>query len=137
MSISDHVEYLRFESEHLAGVVSCAHVLDWSSYTDPATALAAFSAPGAVTWVATHAREVIGLAHLLTDGVVQSHLSLVGVLPDHRRKGVARKLVAAAFRQAGGKWLDLCSEPGSENFYRSFRHNERTGFRIYPSEPVA
>ena len=137
MSTSHHVEYVQFDSGHLDGVVSCARVLDWPSYADPATALAAFSAPGAVTWVATHDREVIGLAHLLTDGIVQSHLSLVGVLPDYRRKGVARNLVAAAFQQAGGKWLDLCSEPGSENFYRSFRHTERTGFRIYPSEPAA
>ena len=137
MSISHQVEYVRFESGHLAGVVSCARVLDWPSYSDSATALAAFSAPGAITWVATHDREVIGLAHLLTDGVVQSHLSLVGVLPDHRRRGVARQLVAAAFQQAGGKWLDLCSEPGSENFYRSFSHNERVGFRVYPSEPAA
>jgi ribosomal protein S18 acetylase RimI-like enzyme len=90
-----------------------------------------------VTWVATHDHKVIGLANVLTDGVVQSHLSLIGVLPDYRRKGVARKLVAAAFQQAGAKWLDLCSEPGSENFYRSFRHDERIGFRIYPSEPAA
>ena len=135
MAISDRVHYEQFESSHLDGVVSCALILDWPSYTDPATALAAFSAPGAVTWVSTQDGEVIGLAHLLTDGVIQSHLSLVGVLPDHRRKGVARKLVTAAFQQAGSKWLDLCSEPGSENFYRSFRHEERAGFRVYPVSP--
>jgi ribosomal protein S18 acetylase RimI-like enzyme len=135
MSIDDHFEYSRFESGHLDGVVSCARVLEWPSYAEPAVALAAFSAPGSVTWVATHEGEVIGLAHLLTNGVVHSHLSLIGVLPDYRRRGVARRLVTAVFEQAGGKWIDLCSEPGSEAFYRSFRHQEQIGFRIHPSEP--
>jgi ribosomal protein S18 acetylase RimI-like enzyme len=99
---------------------------------DPSTASAAFSAPGAVTWVAMRGGEVIGLAHLLNNGIVHAHLSLVGVLPSYRREGVARKLVSEAFRAGGGKWLDLCAEPGSEQFHRSFPHQERSGFRIYP-----
>jgi ribosomal protein S18 acetylase RimI-like enzyme len=81
--------------------------------------------------------EVVGLVHLLSNGVVHAHLSLVGVLPDHRRSGVARQLVTAAFRCAGGKWVDLCAEPGSEQFYRSFPHREGTGFRIYPGDRAA
>ena len=79
--------------------------------------------------------RVVGLAHLLTDGVVQAHLSLVGVLPRHRLQGIARRLVREAFRESGASWLDLFSEPGSEGFYRSFVHRERVGFRIYPQEP--
>ena len=75
---------------------------------------------------------MIGMAHLLTNGRVHSHLSLVGVLPDRRRQGVARELVTRAFRAGGGKWLDLNSEPGSEDFYRSFPNQEFAGFRIYP-----
>ena len=134
MSSTHPIELLRFEPRHVDRVVSLAFSLDWPSYTNPSTVRTAFSAPGAITWVATDQDEVIGLAHLLTDGVVQSHLSLVGVLPGHRRQGVARRLIAAAFREAGSKWIDLCSEPGAEDFYRSFRHSERTGFRIYPAE---
>jgi ribosomal protein S18 acetylase RimI-like enzyme len=70
----------------------------------------------------------------VSDGLIQAHLSLVGVLPEHRRSGIARRLVAEAFERAGGKWVDLGAEPGSEAFYRSFVHQERTGFRIYPRE---
>lgn len=132
----EQIDYGRFAPEHLAGVVACARVLDWPSYADPAAALAAFTAPGSITCVATHRDTVIGLAHLLTNGVVHAHLSLVGVLPEHRRRGVARELVATAFRDAGARWLDLCSEPGSEGFYRSFPHRESVGFRIQPPEPA-
>jgi ribosomal protein S18 acetylase RimI-like enzyme len=127
------VDYARFRREHLNGVVACAKTLEWPSYADTSTALAAFTAPGAVSWVALDGQRVIGLSHLLTNGVVHAHLSLVGVLPEHRRRGIARRLIAEAFAQSGAKWLDLCSEPGSEGFYRSFRHESAAGFRLYPS----
>ncbi|MEN8162242.1 MAG: GNAT family N-acetyltransferase [Myxococcota bacterium] len=126
-------QYRRFDPAHLDGAVSVARALDWPSYAEPEAALAAFTAPGAVTWVATDEGNVIGLAHLLTNGVVHSHLSLVGVLPDYRRRGIARRLVAAAFEAGGGKWLDLCAEAGSEDFYRSFHHQTLQGFRIHPT----
>ncbi len=88
-------------------------------------------APGVV---ALEGQRVIALAHILSDGVVQAHLSLVGVLPSHRRAGIARALIVEAFRHTGGKWLDLVSEAGAEPFYRSFEHSERPGFRLYPAE---
>lgn len=136
MAIAAEVEYEPFEPAHLEGCVACARALDWPSYADPSAALAAFSAPGSITWVALHDGEVVGLAHLLTNGVVHSHLSLVGVLPRYRRGGIARSLIAEAFQRAGAKWLDLWSDPEAEDFYRSFRHQERVGFRIYPDEPA-
>lgn len=136
MSRSHDVEYQAFDSSHLEGVVRLCDQLGWPSYTDRATASAAFSAPGAVTRVAMRRGEVIGLAHLLTNGVVHAHLSLVGVLPEARRRGVASRLVSEVFAAGGGKWLDLCAEQGSEHFYRSFDHEERAGFRIYPRKPA-
>lgn len=131
--MSGQIEYVNFQENHLAGVVSCARVLEWPSYQDPAVATAALTSPSAVAWVALHGLDVVGLAYLLTDGVVQSHLSLVGVVPEHRRKGVARRLVTRAFQQSGAKWLDLYSEAGAEDFYRSFLRHEFVGFRVYPS----
>ena len=131
------IEYEAFEPSHLAGAVALCKELGWPSYSDPAIARVAFCAPGAVTWIASRKGEVVGLVHLLSNGVVHAHLSLVGVLPNHRRNGVARHLVTSAFRCAGAKWLDLCAETGSEQFYRSFQHREGSGFRIYPGEPAA
>jgi ribosomal protein S18 acetylase RimI-like enzyme len=136
MSHGEAIRYEPFAEAHLDGVVALCQELSWPSYADEAHALQAFSAPGAITWVAVCGTEIVGLAHLLTDGRVQAHLSLVGVLPGHRRRGLARRLVGEAFRISRAKWLDLVSEPGSEEFYRSFLHHERVGFRIYPYEPA-
>lgn len=121
---------------HLAGAVALCETLGWPSYADPSTARAAFSAPGTTTWAARCEGRVIGLAHLVSNGVVHAHLSLIGVAPEFRRSGIARHLVATAFRLAGGKWLDLCAEPGSEEFYRAFQHRASSGFRICPLEKL-
>lgn len=137
MSIADRIHFEPFESRHVEGAARLANALGWPSYADPRTTQAAFAAPGSITWVAIIKGQVIGISHILTNGVVHAHLSLVGVLPEYRRGGVAKRLVAEAFAQSGAKWLDLSAEPGSEGFYRSFQNQEYAGFRIYPGKPTA
>jgi ribosomal protein S18 acetylase RimI-like enzyme len=131
------VRYAPYDRAHLAGVVALARALDWPSYCDdPDLTHRALTAPGSSVAIALDGETVVGLAQVQGDGLVQAHLSLVGVLPDRRRCGVARELVRRAFTAAGGKWLDLAAEPGSESFYRSFAHREHAGFRLYPlSDP--
>lgn len=127
-----------FSSAHVDGVLALCQALEWPSYSaDPSVTERALSAPGSTTVVARDGTTIVGLAQIMGDGVVQAHLSLVGVLPSYRRRGVARRLVSEAFRSAGGKWLDLQAEPGSEPFYRSFVHQESVGFRVYPTEDPA
>ncbi len=129
------IRYTAYTRDHTAGVVTLSRALDWPSYCeDPSVTHRALSAPGSTTVVALEGERVVALAHVLSDGVVQAHLSLVGVLPSHRRAGIARALIVEAFRRAGGKWLDLVSDAGAEPFYRSFVHSERPGFRLYPAE---
>jgi len=129
------IRLLPFDPQYGERSAACAGALGWPSYADPETALQAFSAPGSITWVALHGEELVGLAHLLTNGVVHAHLSLVGVLPGFRRQGIARRLIEHAFHRCGARWLDLWAEPDSLDFYRSFRHEEHVGFRIYPGDP--
>jgi predicted N-acetyltransferase YhbS len=130
--------YEPFERLHLRGVMGLCEALEWPSYAaDPEVTYRVLSAPGSATVVAREEGEIVGLAHVLSDGLIQAHLSLVGVRQERRRNGIARELVREAFSRAGGKWLDLVADPGSEPFYRSFTHNERAGFRIYPGEPAA
>ena len=132
MSRKPELEYGAFQEAHLESAVALCRSLSWESYVDPAIALRAFSAPGAITWTARDGAAVVGLAHLLTDGLIQAHLSLVGVLPVYRRRGIARTLLVGAFGASGSKWLDLVADPGSESFYRSLLHDEKVGFRVYP-----
>jgi len=131
------INFEPFEPRHLESAAELATALGWPSYADPQASRAALSAPGSITWVAVLEQRVIGLVHMLSNGVVHAHLSLIGVLPEYRRGGVARRLVAEAFAQSGAKWLDLWAEPDSEGFYRSFQHQEHAGFRIYPGKPAA
>jgi len=131
------VRLVAFDPQHCDSSAACAKRLGWPSYADPEVALAAFSAPGSATWVAVQHEQVVGLAHLLTNGVVHAHLSLVGVLPELRRRGIATRLIEHAFQQSGAKWLDLWAEPDSVAFYRSFSHQEHPGFRVYPAAPAA
>jgi ribosomal protein S18 acetylase RimI-like enzyme len=135
MRATEDIHFEPFEPHHVEGVAGLANELGWPSYADPRVARAAFAAPGSITWLATSNGRVIGLSHILTNGAVHAHLSLVGVLPEYRSGGVAKRLIAEAFAQSGAKWLDLWAEPGSEGFYRSFQHQEHAGFRIYPPKP--
>lgn len=137
MSIADRIDFEPFEPLHVERAASFANALGWPSYADPEVTRAAFLAPGSITWVSMLDEQLIGLAHILSNGVVHAHLSLVGVLPDYRRMGVAKRLIVGAFAQSGAKWLDLWAEPESEGFYRSFQHQEHAGFRIYPRKPAA
>ena len=137
MSIVDRIHFEPFEPRHVEGAAGLAKSLGWPSYADPQATRAAFSEPGSITWVAASREQVIGLAHILTNRVAHAHLSLVGVLPEYRRAGVAKRLIAEAFAQSRARWLDLWAEPESEAFYRSFQHQEYVGFRIYPGKPAA
>jgi len=131
------MEYEFFSPTHVDGVLALCQALEWPSYSvDASVTERALSAPGGTTVVARDGTTIVGLAQIMGDGVVQAHLSLVGVLPSHRRRGVARQLVVEAFRSSGGKWLDLQAESGSEPFYRSFIHQESVGFRLYPRTEI-
>ena len=126
----------RFDASHLEGVLALCRTLGWPSYAgDRQRTREALAAPGAVTRVALDGDDVVGLVHVLGNGHVRAHLSLVGVLPGVRRQGIGRRLVTEAFAASGCRWLDLVADPGSEPFYRSFLHQERTGFRIHPGDP--
>jgi hypothetical protein len=95
-----------------------------------------FSAPGAATWVAVSGGEVVGVVHLLSNGVVSRALVADRCITGLPPKGDRASAHHDGLSLGGGKWLDLCAEPGSEAFYRSFRHQESAGFRIYPSEEL-
>lgn len=87
--------------------------------------------PGVTTSVARAGTQVVGFAQVLSDGVVNGYLAQVGVLAPFRRRGIARRLIVAAFEQSGAQRLDLVTDD-AQAFSRSFAHQEKPGYRVYP-----
>ena len=75
--------------------------------------------------------QLVGFAQACGDGVMQSFLSQLAVAPAWRRRGVARRLVDEVFVASGTSRMDLLTDD-AHGFYRSFVHQEKSGFRIYP-----
>lgn len=127
------LELLPFVAEHLSGVLELYEAEGWPSFPqDPALARRALTAPGVVSLVAVEEGEVVGVARLLTDGALEAYLCELVVAERARRTGVGRALVEAAFARSGARRLDLLAEAASEDFYRSFRHRDFPGYRLYP-----
>ena len=131
------VVYDAFDAgSHLSGVVEICPSLEWDNFRhDPDLTRRSLTAPG-VTTIITVARdpgeEVVGFAQVFSDGVIQAHLGLLAVDEKWRRRGVGRRLVEEAFARLGVERMDLISSDESLSFYRSLKHREQVGFRIYP-----
>ena len=121
-----------YETAHSVGIAALCRELEWPTYSDAEVVERGCSAPGVIVRVALDGNGgVIGFAQAMGDGVMQSFLSQLGVSPRHRRKGLARALVQAAFEATGTERMDLVTDD-AEAFYESFPHKTKRGFRIYP-----
>lgn len=126
------VDVRPFDDADAERIADLATTLQWPSLTDPAVVEQVCTAAGAVAYVATDTGRLIGWAQALTDGVLQAHLSFVGVHPEHRRRGIAKLLVVATFQAAGAKRMDLVTDEDAAGFYERFGHHRMAGFRLYP-----
>ncbi len=135
------VAYGAFDAgPHLPGVVGILASLGWDNFRyDPELTRRSLTAPGvtAIVAVARETGEVVGFAQVFSDGVFQAHLGLLAVDERWHRGGVGRGLVEEAFARVGAERMDLIASDESLAFYRSFKHREQVGFRIYADrEPV-
>lgn len=126
------IAFRLIEKQDLPGVMDLSRIESYPSYSqDPDRTWQALTAPGVTTIIAWEADQVLGFTQMLSDGLIQAHLSMVLVARDRRRQGLGQELIRQAFKAAGGQWVDLITELAPE-FYRSFAHKEWRGFRIYP-----
>ena len=132
------VAYGAFDAgRHLSGVAGILASLEWDNFDyDPDLTRKALTAPGVTTIVAAAGETgvVVGFAQVFADGVFQAHLGLLAVDESWHRRGVGRGLVQEAFARAGARRMDLIASDESLKFYRSFRHREQAGFRIYAED---
>ncbi|CAB4701141.1 MAG: GNAT family N-acetyltransferase [Actinobacteria bacterium] len=125
------MDVVPYAAHHRDGIAALCRDLGWPTYSDPAVVEQGCTAPGVSVCVACVDGEVIGFAQAMGDGVMQSFLSQLGVAPAHRRRGVARALVEEVFVATETSRMDLLTDE-AQDFYRSFAHREKSGFRIYP-----
>lgn len=126
-------EIRRFEPSYLGGVLRLCEAEGWPSFPeDPQRAARVMTAPGVTTVVAVEHDQVIGFAQMFSDGEIQAFLASIAVDEAERGRGIGRSLVNEALRLAGGQRVDLLSEEASVEFYASFPHFRKPGYRLYP-----
>jgi ribosomal protein S18 acetylase RimI-like enzyme len=131
----DAMKFEPIMRDHIRGIVDLCRVEGYPSFleSDDIT-WRALTAPGVTTIVCSEEDQVLGFAQMLSDGLIQSHLSLIVVGRTQRRRGIGRRLIEEAFARAGGKRVDLVSTEGADEFYESFGFQRFPGFRIYPQQ---
>jgi ribosomal protein S18 acetylase RimI-like enzyme len=125
------VDLRPFAPQDLDEVLDLCRAEGWPSLpADPARAGRLLTNPGVTTYVADDEGTVVGIASVLSDGELQAYLATVVVATGHRRRGLGRRLVEAAFSACGAERLDLLAT--ADPFYETFVHARWPGFRIYP-----
>jgi ribosomal protein S18 acetylase RimI-like enzyme len=126
------MEVRRYAPADLAAILRLCEAEGYPSFPeDPARAGRVLTAPGVTTMVAEEHGRLAGFAQLQSDGEIQAHLSLIVVDPSFRRRHVARNLIEAALKLAGGDRIDLLTD-NAEAFYETLPHLKKSGFRLYP-----
>jgi aralkylamine N-acetyltransferase len=65
--------------------------------------------------------RAIGMGRVIADGISDGYIQDLVVLPQYRKSGVGRQIVAALVNrclQSGITWIGLIAEPDTEAFYR-------------------
>jgi len=64
--------------------------------------------------------RAIGMGRVISDGISDGYIQDLVVLPEFRKKGIGKEIVAALVRactEAGISWIGLIAEPDTEAFY--------------------
>jgi len=132
-SVSPHPQIVRFDREHLEGVIGLFAHESWSYAHDEQRTWRAFTAPGSITLVAVGDDDrVVGIAQALGDGEIQAFLAVLLIARIHRLTGIGRSLVNEMLAHTRG----LDSTP-SQAPTRSTRRSasERFPGSVSPSVP--
>jgi len=88
-------------------------------------------APGSYCFVgAFRGEHMIGMGRILSDGVSDTYIQDVTVLPDYRRRGIGARIITALvekLREDRIEWIGLVGEPGTSDFYKQLGFSEMKG----------
>jgi ribosomal protein S18 acetylase RimI-like enzyme len=127
------IDITAFGTGELSHVVALCAGEGWSDYAEDAgRTLRAFTAPGVTTLVASDADRVVGFVSIISDGLVQAHLTVLAVEKAYRGQGIGQRLVTEALARAGGTRLSLLATSGFDQFWEAFPHETMVGYRLTP-----
>ncbi len=72
--------------------------------------------------VDTSTGKSIGMGRVISDGIADAYIQDVVVLPEWRKRGVAKMVITALLegcRSRGITWIGVIAQPGTEMLYRS------------------
>jgi hypothetical protein len=101
-----------FARAHLDGLIALIAAEGWTEYTEDAErTYRALSARGVTTLVALADQRVVGAIQVQSDGVIQSHVSMLLIDREWRGRRLCSRLLREGLERAGGLWLDIRTGP--------------------------
>ena len=127
MTAVDDVRVERAAPSDIAEAVALYRAVGWNIYADDPDTLAAALRGSTCVITASRGTHLVGLARVVSDGATIAYLQDVLVHPAHRRSGIGRRLVVAAFEpfaHVRQKVLLTDDEPGQRAFYEDLGFTE-------------
>jgi len=103
----------------------------WPNPPTPETHLRILQASSQLVLAVEPPDHVVGFATAISDGVLFAYISLLEVLPSHRRRGIGTQLVRQLLRQLEGLYsINLHCDPELQPFYESLGMRALGGMSI-------
>jgi ribosomal protein S18 acetylase RimI-like enzyme len=119
----------RFERAHLDELIALVAAEGWTEYADDVErTYRALTAPGSTTLVAVADGRVVGAIQVQSDGLIQTHVSMLLIAPSSRGTGLGSALLREGLERAGGLQLDIRTR--TEGFYEGLGASRSLGFRL-------
>jgi N-acetylglutamate synthase-like GNAT family acetyltransferase len=77
---------------------------------------------------AYHNEKLVGFGRIISDGVYQTFIGDLIILPDYQKHGIGSHIFTTLVekcRESGIKWIQLTSAKGKADFYKKFDFQER------------
>ena len=118
-----------FARAHLDGLIALVAAEGWDEYTaDVERTGRALIAAGVTTLVAIVGGRVVGVIQLQSDGLIQTHVSMLLIDRQCRGRRVGYRLLREGLERAGGLWLDVRTR--TEGYYERLGASRSLGFRL-------
>jgi ribosomal protein S18 acetylase RimI-like enzyme len=109
----------------------CGFFEGWPNPPTPETHLRILRASSHLVLAVESSRQVVGFVTAISDGVLFAYISLLEVLPSHRRRGIGSHLMRRLIERLRGIYaMNLHCDPQLRPFYESLGMHSIPGMAI-------